>query len=68
MFYAITAVIALVIGASAGYFYRKSAIEKKIGQSEETAMNLVEDATRKAEERKKEILLEAKEEVIRLKS
>ena len=68
MFYAITAVIALVIGASAGYFYRKSAIEKKIGQSEEMAMNLVEDATRKAEERKKEILLEAKEEVIRLKS
>ena len=68
MFYAITAVIALVIGAVAGYFYRKGAIEKKIGQSEETAMKLVEDATHKAEDRKKEILLEAKEEVIRLKS
>lgn len=68
MFYAITAVIALVIGAAAGYFYRKGAIEKKIGQSEETAMKLVEDATHKAEDRKKEILLEAKEEVIRLKS
>ena len=65
MFYAITAVIALVIGAAAGYFYRKGAIEKKIGQSEETAMKLVEDATHKAEDRKKEILLEAKEEVIR---
>ena len=68
MFYAITAVIALVVGVLAGYLYRKNAIEKRIGQSEEMAKNLVEDATRKAEEQKKEILLSAKEEVIRLKS
>ena len=60
--------IALVIGVLAGYLYRKSAIEKRIGQSEEMAQSLVEDATRKAEEQKKEILLSAKEEVIRLKS
>ncbi len=68
MLYAIIAVIALVLGVAAGYLYRKNAIEKKIGQSEEIAQSLVEDATRKGEERKKEILLEAKEEVIRLKS
>ena len=68
MGYAITAVIALVIGVAAGYFYRKNAMEKRLGQSEEMAQSLVEDATRKAEEQKKEILLSAKEEVIRLKS
>ena len=65
MGYAITGVIALVLGVLAGYLYRKHAIEKRIGQSEEMAKNLVEDATRKAEEQKKEILLSAKEEVIR---
>ena len=68
LFYAITAVVALVVGVLAGYVYRKNVIEKKIGQSEEMAKNLVEDATRKAEDQKKEILLSAKEEVIRLKS
>ena len=62
------AVITLAIGLAVGYLYRKNSMEKKLGQSEEMAKNLVEDATHKAEERKKEILLEAKEEVIRLKS
>lgn len=64
---AVTAVIALIVGVLVGYIYRKSAIEKKIGQSEETAKTLIEDAAHRAEERKKELLLEAKEEAIRLK-
>ena len=64
---ALTAVVALVLGAVFGYIYRKNAIEKKIGQSEETARTLIEDAAHKAEERKKELLLEAKEEAIKLK-
>ena len=68
MVYAIVAVIALALGAAAGYLYRKNAMEKKLGQTEEYARSLLEDATRKAEERKKEALLEAKEEIIRLKS
>ena len=68
MLYAIVAVIALGLGLAAGYLYRKNAMEKKLGQTEEVARNLLEDATRKAEERKKEALLEAKEEIIRLKS
>ena len=65
---AVIAVIALVIGLAVGYFYRKNAMEKKIGQTEEYARNLLDDASRKAEEKKKEALLEAKEEVIRLKN
>ena len=68
MVYAIVAVIALALGAAAGYLYRKNAMEKKLGQTEEYAKSILEDATRKAEERKKEALLEAKEEIIRLKS
>ena len=64
----VTALLALAIGGGTGYMYRKNAMEKKLGQSEEMAKNLVEEATRKAEDRKKEILLEAKEEVIKLKS
>ena len=64
----IAALIALVIGLAAGYFYRKNAMEKKIGQTEEYAKNLLDEATRKAEEKKKEAVLEAKEEIIRLKN
>ena len=68
LLYAIIGVIALAAGLAAGYLYRKNAMEKKLGQTEEVARNLLEDAARKAEEKKKEALLEAKEEIIRLKS
>ncbi len=64
----IIALVALVIGLAAGYFYRKNAMEKKIGQTEEYARNLLEEASRKAEDKKKEAVLEAKEEIIRLKN
>ena len=50
MLYAIIGVIALAAGLAAGYLYRKNAMEKKLGQTEEVARNLLEDATRKAEE------------------
>jgi ribonuclease Y len=68
LFYAIVAVVALAVGLAAGYFYRKNAMEKKIGQTEEFARNMLDDAARKSEEKKKEAVLEAKEEIIRLKS
>ena len=68
MFYAIVAVVALAVGLAVGYFYRKNAMEKKIGQTEEFARNMLEEAARKAEDKKKEAVLEAKEEIIRLKS
>ena len=65
---ALIALIALAIGLVAGYLYRKNGMEKKIGQTEEFVANMLEDATHKAEEKKKEAVLEAKEEIIRLKS
>ena len=63
----IIAVITLLIGTAGGYMYRKQAAEKRIGRTEAYAKNLLEEATRKADEKKKETILEAKEEVLRLK-
>ena len=62
------ALAALVIGAFAGYRYNKSMVESKIGRTEEYAKKLLDDTTRKADEKKKEMILEAKEEVLRQKS
>ena len=60
--------IALCAGAAIGFIYRKNVAEAKIGRSEAYAKELLDDATRKAEEKKKETVLAAKEEVLRLKS
>ncbi len=64
----IIAVITAALGCAGGYMYRKTTGEKKIGRTEAYAKNLLDDATRKAEEKKKETILEAKEEVLRLKT
>ena len=64
----ISGVIALVAGLLSGYLYRKNVMENKIGHTEAYVQNLLNDATRKAEDKKKEAVLEAKEEIIRLKS
>ena len=45
-------------GAFAGYTYRKQATETKIGRTEEYAKHLYDDAVRKADEYKKEKVLE----------
>jgi ribonuclease Y len=58
----------LIIGVLGGYFYRKSIAEAKIGKSEEKARQILDDARAKAEATKKETILEAKEEVHRLRS
>ncbi|NLC33236.1 MAG: ribonuclease Y [Clostridiales bacterium] len=55
------------VGAAAGFMYRKSVTEQKIGRTEQYASNLLNEATKKAEDQKKERILEAKEEVLRLK-
>ncbi|MBR0463903.1 MAG: ribonuclease Y [Clostridia bacterium] len=56
-------VVALAAGACAGFLYRQSVTEKKIGRTEEYANTLLQEATHKAEEKKKELILEAREEV-----
>ena len=54
-----------VVGVAVGYGYRKSIVEKKINRSEETARRLYDDAVRKADDYKKEKVLEAKEEILK---
>ncbi|MBR4443909.1 MAG: DUF3552 domain-containing protein, partial [Clostridia bacterium] len=61
-------IVALAAGVAVGFLYRQNVTEKKIGRTEEYANNLLAEATHKAEEKKKEAILEAKEEVIRLRS
>ncbi len=59
---------ALVIGLLVGYILRKSIGEKTIGNAETTAKNMILDAENRAETIKKEIVLEAKEEVQKQRS
>ena len=51
-----------------GYIYRKNYVEKKIERTEDLAKRLYDDAVKKAEEYKKEKVLEAKEEILKAKA
>ncbi len=62
----ITALIALVVGVAcfaAGVIYRKKVGEREIGSAELEATRLINEAIRSGESRKKEMLLEAKDEI-----
>ncbi len=62
--------VAVVLGI-AGFFvgssYRKKSAEKTIGSAEEEAKRILNDALKNAETRKKETLLEAKDEIHQLR-
>ena len=58
-------ILAAVIGVGAGYFVRKSSAEKAIGSAEEEAKRIVARAEEQGEAKKKEALLEAKEDIQR---
>ncbi len=62
------ALAAAAIGFVVGGAYRKNVTEKKIGRTEEYAKHLYDDAVRKADEYKKEKVLEAKEEILKAKA
>ncbi|MBC2576737.1 ribonuclease Y [Peptostreptococcus canis] len=64
----ITAVIAVIVGLLIGYVIRKNISEAKIGQAETLAKDIVDKANRDSETVKKEKLLEAKEEIHRLRT
>ena len=63
----LAAIAALVVGGAGGYTMRKQAAEKQIGSAEEEARRIVKAAESKGEAAKKEKLLEAKEDVHRLR-
>ena len=65
----IFAVIGFVVGAAIFFFvgilYRKKVAEREIGSAEMEATRLINEAIRSGESRKKEMLLEAKDEIHR---
>ncbi len=58
----------LVVGLLIGYNYRRNIAEGKIGRAEDSVKKLIDDAQKRAEVIKKETVLEAQEEVHRLRS
>ncbi len=62
------AVVTAIVAFFAGSLYRKKVAEAKVGGAEQQAKNIVNDAIKAAESKKREILLEAKEETHNLKS
>ncbi len=56
-------VVALAVGFGLGIVYRKRVAEREIGSAEQEATRLINDAIRSGESRKKEMLLEAKDEI-----
>lgn len=60
--------IGLAIGIFIGIYIRKTIGEGKINSAENTAANIIEDAKKQAETGKKELLLEAKEEIHKMRT
>ena len=56
---------ALAVGFALGIAYRKKVAEREIGSAETEATRLINEAIRSGENRKKEMLLEAKDEIHR---
>ncbi|HHT45702.1 MAG TPA: ribonuclease Y [Firmicutes bacterium] len=61
-------IIGLILGFGAGYLIRKYVAEAKIASAEEAAKRIISEADEKAQSLKKEKVLEAKEEVHRLRN
>ena len=70
--YVVTAIITFIITAVLTWFaaiaYRKKVYEGKIGAAEEKSREIIDEALKTAETKKREALLEAKEESIRTKN
>ncbi len=64
----ITLVIAVPVSALAAINYRKKVVEAKIGNADEKAREIIDEALKTAETKKRESLLEVKEESIRTKN
>lgn len=70
--YILTAVIAVIVALPLGFFvgsaYRKKLDENEIGSAEAQARKILEDGIKAAETKKKEALIEAKEEILKQKN
>ena len=62
---AIGVVLGIAVGFAIGVAYRKKVAEREIGSAEQEATRIINEAIRSGENRKKEMLLEAKDEIHR---
>ena len=62
------ALVCLAVGIFCGIAYRKSVAEKEIGSAEDEAKKIVAEAIKTAEAKKKEVVLEGKDEVHRFRN
>ena len=60
--------LGLLIGAGAGYAYRQSVAQKEVNSAETRARTVLADAQKEAESAKREALVEAKDEIFRMRS
>jgi ribonuclease Y len=68
---AIFVVVVVLVGVAAWFAaiaYRKNIAEAKIGKAEDKAREIIDEALKNAEAKKREILLEAKEEALKTKN
>ena len=65
---ALISIVVLIVGIAIGYVVRKSVGEKSIGSAEMQAKNMILDAQNTVENLKKEKVLEAKEEIHKLRA
>ena len=64
----VSAVVFAAIGIFAGILVRKNVSEKKIGSAEQEANRIISDAMKTAEAKKKEAVIEGKDEIHRLRN
>lgn len=64
----IAAVVLCAVFFAAGILYRKKVAEKQIGSAEEEAKRIINEAIKGGENKKREMLLEAKEEIHKSRS
>ncbi|MCR5542526.1 MAG: ribonuclease Y [Eubacterium sp.] len=61
-------VIAAIVGFALGNVYRKNIAEAKVGKAEDKAKDIIDDALKAAESKKRDILLTAKEDALKAKN
>lgn len=66
--YIIIAILCLGAGLAGGYLYRKLLGESKIRTAEEESKRILAEAEKQAEAKKREVLLEAKDEIFNLRN
>ena len=63
-----SAIIFVILGVIAGYFYKKISFEKEVGKVKDFANKIREDAREESKSIKKEAILEAKEQELRMRN